>query len=72
MQTMITYKGTLNGVNGLWCGFKPEGVIVEEEITVYKPENGKVFYKDGEYFDCVIQKDGVNIEDYEEADAPEE
>ena len=72
MQTTITYKGKLNGVSGLWCGFCPEGVEVEEEITVYKPEDGKVFMKDGEYFDCVIQKDGVNIENYEEVIEPEE
>lgn len=72
MQTSITYKGTLNGVSGLWCGFKPEGIEVEEEITVYKPDEGKIFIKDGEEYLAVVLQEGESIEDYEEVDAPEE
>ena len=72
MQTSITYKGKLNGVSGLWCGFKPEGIEVEEEITVYKPDEGKIFIKDGEEYSAVVLREGENIEDYEEVNAPEE
>ncbi|MBQ3990637.1 MAG: hypothetical protein II630_07310 [Bacteroidales bacterium] len=71
MIKTTTYKGTLNGARGLWCGFKPEGLEVEQEITVYKPDEGKVFTKDGEIFDCVVITNGVKISSYEEIDAPE-
>ena len=72
MQTTITYKGKLNGVNGLWCGFCPEGVEVEEEIIVYKPDEGKIFVKDGEEYSAVVLQEGESIEDYTEVDIPEE
>lgn len=72
MKTTITYKGTLNGVHGLWCGFKPEGVVVDEEITVYHADEGKVFKKGDELLDCVVLKDGEKIEDYQEIVKPEE
>ena len=72
MQTTITYKGKLNGVSGLWCGFCPEGIEVEEEITVYKPDEGKIFVKDGEECSAVVLQEGESIEDYEEVDIPEE
>ena len=68
MQEKITYKGILNGVHGLWCGFKPEGVEVEEEIKVYYPDEGKIFTKDDEEFSVVVLQDGVKIEDYVEVD----
>ena len=68
MQAKITYKGILNGIHGLWCGFKPENLEVEEEITVYYPDAGKVFVKDGEKFSVVVIKDGVRIEDFTEVD----
>lgn len=71
MHTSITYKGTLNGVHGLWCGFKPEGVEVEEEITVYHADEGKEFVKDGEHFPCVVLKKDEKIEDYEEVEVVE-
>ena len=71
MNTFKTYKGNLNGIAGLWCGHLPEGVEVEEEITVYRPDEGKIFSKDGKLFFCVVLRDGVNIEDYQEIDMPE-
>ena len=40
MFTKTTYIGTLNGVHGIWCGFLPEGVVVEEERLVLYPEEG--------------------------------
>lgn len=40
MFIKTTYIGTLDGVHGMWCGFKPEGLIVEEERMVLYPEEG--------------------------------
>ena len=68
MHTTITYKGTRNGIHGLWCGFKPDDVIVEEEITVYHPDEGKEFMKNGERFSAVVLQEGEKIEDYEQVD----
>lgn len=72
MQIKITYKGYLNGVYGIYCGFKPDGLEVTEEVPVYYPDEGKVFVKDGEYYDCVILQDGESIDDYTEIIDPEE
>ena len=71
MNTIITYKGTLNGVKGLWCGFRPKGLRLKEQITVYRPDEGKIFEKDGEQFSAVILKEGESIEDYAEVDYSE-
>lgn len=40
MQIKITYVGTLNGVSGIWCGFKPEEAIIKEERPVLYPASG--------------------------------
>lgn len=70
MKTTITYKGVLNGVHGVWCGECPDGVEVEKEITVYRPDDGKVFEKNGEIFDAVVLKPREKIESYKEIDSP--
>ena len=72
MFTTKTYKGILNGSYCISCGHIEEGMEVEEEITVYQPNAGKVFMKDGEEFSAVVLKEGESIEDYKEVDAPEE
>ena len=72
MQKRITYCGELNGVKGLWCGFKPKGLTVEKEIEVFYADEGKVFEKDGETFTSVVLKDGEKIGDYQEVEAPKE
>lgn len=64
MEMRITYKGTLNGVKGVWCGFKPEGLEVNEQIEVWYPTKGMLFKKGDETFSAVILKDGEKIEDY--------
>ena len=38
MEIRITYVGTLNGIKGMWCGFKPEGAIITEERSVLYAE----------------------------------
>ena len=40
MEIKTTYIGTLNGVNGFWCGFKPKGLEVTEERKVLYPKEG--------------------------------
>jgi hypothetical protein len=66
MFTKITYIGTLNGVHGIWCGFKPEGVVVEEERTILYPEHGFILKKDDKTFSAVWLKDGDVKENYTE------
>lgn len=68
MIKRTSYKGTLNGIFGIWIDKKPDGIELQEEITFYMPAEGKIFKKGDEYFDCVIINNGVKIEDYEEVD----
>ena len=68
MKERKSYMGTLNGINGIWCDQKPEGLEVFKEITFYTPDEGKVFVKDGEFYDSVVIQDDVKIEDYEEVE----
>lgn len=66
MQIRITYKGYLNGVYGVYCGFKPDGLDVTEEIPVYYPDEGNVLVKDGELYYSVVLQEGESIDDYTE------
>lgn len=68
MQIITTYKGTLDGVYGVYCGYKPDGLIVEEETIFYRADEGKVFVrkKDGIKQKDVILEDGETIDDYDE------
>lgn len=66
MKERHSYIGTLNGINGVWCDKKPEGLDLKETVTFYTPDEGMVFTKDGELFDSVVIKDDIKIEDYVE------
>lgn len=68
MKERKAYKGTLKGVKGIWCDKKPRGLELDETITWYSADEGKVFKKGDEFFNSVIIKDGVNIEDFEEVE----
>lgn len=70
MKERHSYIGTLNGINGVWCDKKPEGLEIKETITFYTPDEGMVFTKDGELFDSVVIKDDIKIEDYVEIKDP--
>lgn len=72
MKERKSYVGTLDGVNGIWCDKKPRGLTLKETITFYTPDEGKAFLKDGEYFSSVVIREGVDIADYQEVDAPAE
>lgn len=73
MYKKTTYKGTLNNVRGLWCGFKPEGLEVEEELVILYPEEGFVLKhkESGEYFSSVILKDENSGDNYIEEEEKE-
>ena len=68
MYIKITYVGTLDGKEGMWCGFLPEGVIVEEERPILYPEEGYSLRRIStlEVFSSVWLKDGDVKENYEE------
>lgn len=66
MKTRHSYIGKLNGVSGVWCDVKPEGLELEREVEWYQPDDGKVFTKDGELFDSVVLQDGETIDMYVE------
>lgn len=66
MITKNTYKGILNGVYGIYCGFEPEGLEVQEVVPVYYPDEGNIFIKNGIKFSCVVLQDSETIEDYQE------
>lgn len=68
MYTKITYVGTLKGVRGLWCGFKPRGLKVSEERVILYPEDGKELMKDEERFGAVWLRDDDVQENYIEVD----
>lgn len=68
MEIRITYKGTLNGVKGIWCGFKPDDAIIEKEINILYPDKDMLLRKKGdeETFRSVVLKDGDGMDNYEE------
>ena len=68
MNERHSYQGVLNGVSGIWCDTKPEDLEVTKVNTFYTPDEGKVFKKGDEYFDCVVITEGVDIADYEEVE----
>lgn len=71
MKEHKSYTGTLNGISGIWCDKKPKGLKGAQEHTYYTPDEGKVFTKDGELFDCVFVPDeSVKIEEFFEIKDP--
>lgn len=73
MYIKITYIGTLDGVAGIWCGFKPEGAIITEEREVLYPEEGYELKRisDGERFSAIWLKDSDVKENYIEVEENE-
>lgn len=76
MEIRTTYIGTLDGVNGMWCGFKPEGAKITEERIVLYAADGCVLVniKTGEKENSVWikseeqKKDWVEVEYKEDAE----
>lgn len=65
-----SYKGTIDGVFAVWTDQCPEGAIIEEAITFYVPDEGYIFVKDGEFYDCVVIQNGVTIDQFLEIKDP--
>lgn len=68
MYIKTTYIGILDGNKGMWCGFLPEGVMVEDERQVLYPEEGNSLRRINtlEVFSAVWLQDGDVKENYEE------
>lgn len=69
MQIKTTYKGIReDGVNGVWCGFKPDNITVTEEIHILYPDANKQLKNKntGETLDSVILTDNIYQDDFEE------
>ena len=71
MRLRHGYYGKVNGFNAYQVDTSDGLDIVERSIDFYSPDGGKIFSRNGELFSCVVIKDGINIEDYEEIDIPE-
>lgn len=68
-----SYVGKLNGVSGIWCDQKPEGLEVIKENTFYVPEKNMVFVdKEGNMLDCVVIDEETKIENFVEIVKPKE
>ena len=74
MKERKSYVGRLNGIFGIWCDRKPEGLELEKENTFMVPDEGKIFKKkaDDTYADIIMVSNGEKVEDYEEVDAPKQ
>jgi len=74
MILKTTYIGTLNGVHGVWCGFKPDGAIITKEIPILYPDPEHKLRKKGdeELLDFVILKEDDTEDNYEEVEEPKD
>lgn len=74
MEIRTTYVGTLNGVHGMWCGFCPEGVEVEEERLVLYADPGYILRNkiSEEEVTAVWIQSAEQQEDWEEIELPPE
>lgn len=62
---------TKDGISAVWSDKHPEDAVIENEITFYSPDEGKIFVdKEGNMTTSVVIKEGVNIEDYTEIVMP--
>jgi len=69
MEIRTTYIGiNENGIKAIWCGFKPENVIIEEARTILYPDENKILrHKETQIeFTSVWLQDDMTEEDYEE------
>lgn len=75
MKIKTTYVGNLNGINGFWCGFLPEGVNVSEKRQVLFSEDGYDLIRiadDENIGSSIWLKDGDVMENYREEKQEEE
>ena len=68
-----TYKGTVDGVFGIFVDHKPENIELQEEVVWYSPDEGKAFVdKEGNMLDSVILNEGETIDEYNEIKMPKQ
>ena len=68
-----TYKGTVDGVFGIFVDKKPENIELQEEVVWYSPDEGKVFVdKEGNMLDCIFTNENTKIEDFVEIVKPKD
>lgn len=72
MRTIKTYVGTLNGVSGMWCGFKPDGAEITEVRDILLPDDGQELEKDGVRMSSAWLKDGDTRFNYKEVEIYDE
>lgn len=72
MRISKTYVGTLNGVSGMWCGFKPEGAEITEVRDILLPDDGQELEKDGVRMSSAWLKDGDTRFNYKEVEIYDE
>lgn len=64
---------TKDGFGAVWCDKHPEDAVIENVITFYSPDEGKIFVdKEGNMTSSIVIKDGVKIEDYTEIVKPKD
>lgn len=68
MKIETTYVGTLNGTYGMFCGFQPEGLVVEDVRQILFPEEGYELQKGSQRFKFVWLKDGDVQSNYTEVE----
>lgn len=68
MRTIKTYVGTLNGVSGMWCGFKPDDAEITEVRDILLPDDGQELEKDGVRMSSAWLKDGDTRFNYKEVE----
>lgn len=73
MEIRTTYIGTLNGVHGIWCGFKPKKAVIDEERLVLYPAEGYELrnIKTGEIVSAVWIQSVGQQDDWEEIEIQE-
>jgi len=63
-----TYIGKLNGIFGVWCGFKPNNAIITQEKIILYADQGKTLRhkESGVENISVLLENGDTEENYEE------
>jgi len=74
MFMTTTYKGIKDGVIGYYCGFKPEGVEIIEEMPILNAEEGYTIIRKSDQEDVgnsVWLHDGDTQDNYTEVEYDE-
>ena len=75
MKIKITYVGTINGISGLWCGFKPDNAVITEERPVLYADEGYTLIRKSDFEDVgssVWIRDGDTADNYGEKEMKDE